>query len=101
MPVPESSYLIVSLVLFLIGCVGVLARRNLLVMLMGIELMLNASNLMFVTFSRSRNIPDGNVAVFFIIAVAAAEAAVGLAIIIALYRKKETVDPDRFTVLHQ
>ena len=101
MPVPESSYLVVSLVLFLIGCVGVLARRNLLIMLMGIELMLNAANLAFVTFSRSWNIPDGNVAVFFIIAVAAAEAAVGLAIVVALYRKKETVNPDRFTTLHQ
>lgn len=98
---PESHYLVVSLVIFLVGCVGVLARRNFLVVLMGIELMLNAANLAFVVFSRARGIVDGNVVVFFVIAVAAAEAAVGLAIVMALYRKKRTVNLDRFTALHQ
>lgn len=98
---PESQYLAVSIVLFLIGCVGVLARRNLLVVLMSIEVMLNAVNLAFVTFSRMRAIPDGQVVVFFVIAVAAAEAAVGLAIVVALFRKKDTVNLDRFTILHQ
>jgi NADH-quinone oxidoreductase subunit K len=98
---PESHYLMVSLVLFLVGCVGVLARRNLLVVLMGIELMLNAANLAFAAFSRSRLLVDGEIVVFFVIAVAAAEAAVGLAIVVALYRRKETVNLDRFNVLHQ
>jgi NADH-quinone oxidoreductase subunit K len=99
--VPEGHYLLVSLVLFLIGCVGVLARRNLIVVLMGIEIMLNAANLAFAVFSRSRLQVDGEIAVFFVIAVAAAEAAVGLAIVVALFRKKETVNLDRFNVLHQ
>ena len=98
---PEGHYLAVALVLFLIGCVGVLARRNLLVVLMSIELMLNAVNLAFVTFSRFRMVVDGQIVVFFVIAVAAAEAAVGLAIVVALFRKKDTVNLDRFTILHQ
>jgi len=110
----ENPYLVVSLVLFLIGCIGVLTRRNLLVVLMAIELMLNAANLAFLSFTRSspalagageetmrRMFIDGNVVVFFVIAVAAAEAAVGLAIVVALFRKKETVNLDRFTALHQ
>jgi NADH-quinone oxidoreductase subunit K len=99
--VTEGHYLMVSLVLFLIGCVGVLARRNLIVVLMGIEIMLNAANLAFVAFSRSRLLVDGEIVVFFVIAVAAAEAAVGLAIVVALFRRKETVNLDRFNVLHQ
>jgi len=96
-----EQYLLVSLLLFIIGSVGVLARRNLLVVLMSIELMLNGANLAFVTFARARNLLEGDVVVFFVIAVAAAEAAVGLAIIVALFRRKETVNLDRFTALHQ
>lgn len=98
---PESHLLAVSTVLFLIGSVGVLARRNLLVVLMGVEIMLNAANLAFAAFARARGSMDGQVIVFFVIAVAAAEAAVGLAIVVALYRKRGTVNIDRFTSLHQ
>jgi NADH-quinone oxidoreductase subunit K len=98
---PVSHYLVVSLALFLVGCVGVLARRNLIVVLLGIELMLNAANLAFAAFSRARLSVDGEIVVFFVIAVAAAEAAVGLAIVVALFRRKGTVNLDRFNVLHQ
>ncbi|MBN1826234.1 MAG: NADH-quinone oxidoreductase subunit NuoK [Candidatus Eisenbacteria bacterium] len=98
---PETHLLAVSTVLFLIGCVGVLARRNLLVVLMAVEIMLNAANLAFAAFARARGAMDGQVVVFFVIAVAAAEAAVGLAIVVALYRKRGTVNIDRFTSLHQ
>lgn len=98
---PEGHYLLVSLVLFLIGCVGVIARRNVLIVLMSVEIMLNAANLVFVTFARTRGLMDGHVVVFFVIAVAAAEAAVGLAIIVSLFRRKGTVNLDRFTSLHQ
>ncbi len=99
--VDTNHYLIVALLLFVIGSIGVLSRRNLLVVLMSVELMLNAANLTFATFARANNLLDGNVVVFFVIAVAAAEAAVGLAIVVALFRKKGTVNLDRFTVLHQ
>jgi NADH-quinone oxidoreductase subunit K len=99
--VAEGNYLVVSLILFLIGSLGVLARRNLLVVLMAIELMLNAANLAFAAFARALGIMDGQVVVFFVIAVAAAEAAIGLAIVVALYRRKHTVNLDRFTALHQ
>ncbi len=98
---PTEQYLLVSAALFVIGCVGVLSRRNLLVVLMSIELMLNAANLTFATFARASGLIDGQIVVFFVIAVAAAEAAVGLAIVVALFRKKETVNLDRFTMLHQ
>jgi NADH-quinone oxidoreductase subunit K len=98
---PVSHYMVVSLALFLVGCVGVLARRNLIVVLLGIELMLNAANLAFAAFSRARLSVDGEIVVFFVIAVAAAEAAVGLAIVVALFRRKGTVNLDRFNVLHQ
>lgn len=96
-----NHYLIVALLLFIIGSIGVLSRRNLLVVLMSVELMLNAANLTFAAFARSSGLLAGHVTVFFVIAVAAAEAAVGLAIVVALFRKKETVNLDRFTVLHQ
>lgn len=89
-----NSYLIVSAVLFSIGTIGVLTRKNVIVMFMCIELMLNAVNLTFVAFSRYLGNLDGQVFVFFIMTVAAAEAAVGLALIIAFYNNKESIDVD-------
>ena len=87
-----NSYLIVSAVLFSIGTIGVLTRKNAIVIFMCIELMLNAVNLTFVAFSRYLGNLDGQIFVFFIMTVAAAEAAVGLALIIAFYNNKESID---------
>jgi len=91
-------YLGLSGVLFMIGVLGVLIRRNVIVILMCIELMLNAVNLTLVTFSQSLGDVSGQILVFFVMAVAAAEAAVGLAIVIAIFRKKTTVDVAEFTL---
>lgn len=85
-----NHYLVVSGLLFCLGLFGVLARRNLLVIYMSLELMLNAANLALVAFSRFNNNLNGQVMVFFIITVAAAEVAVGLALIVALFRKRQT-----------
>lgn len=85
-----EHYLTVSALLFCLGLFGVILRRNLLVMYMSLELMLNAANLAFVALSRFTNNLNGQVMVFFIITVAAAEVAVGLALIVALYRKRQT-----------
>jgi NADH-quinone oxidoreductase subunit K len=85
-----GHYLIVSALLFSLGLLGVLARRNLLVIYMSLELMLNAANLALVAFSRFNNNLNGQVIVFFIITVAAAEVSVGLALIVALFRKRQT-----------
>jgi NADH-quinone oxidoreductase subunit K len=90
MTVGLEHYLIVSAVLFALGLLGVIVRRNLLVIYMALELMLNAANLALVAFSRFNNNLNGQVMVFFIITVAAAEVAVGLALIVALYRKRQT-----------
>ncbi|OGU13761.1 MAG: NADH-quinone oxidoreductase subunit K [Geobacteraceae bacterium GWC2_53_11] len=87
-----NSYLIVSAILFAIGTIGVLTRKNVIVMFMSIELMLNAVNLTFVAFSRYLGNLDGQIFVFFIMTVAAAEAAVGLALIIAFFNNKESID---------
>jgi len=87
-----NSYLIVSAILFAIGTIGVLTRKNVIVMFMCIELMLNAVNLTFVAFSRHLGNLDGQVFVFFIMRVAAAEAAVGLALIIAFFNNKQSID---------
>jgi NADH-quinone oxidoreductase subunit K len=89
-----NSYLIVSAILFAIGTIGVLTRKNVIVMFMCIELMLNAVNLTFVAFSRHLGNLDGQVFVFFIMTVAAAEAAVGLALIIAFFNNKQSIDVD-------
>ena len=94
-----SSYLILSAVLFTIGVVGFLLRRNTIVIFMSIELMLNAANLAFVAFSRFLHSMDGQIFVFFVMSVAAAEAAVGLAIIIAMYRTRETVNADEMNLM--
>ncbi|MDD2271196.1 MAG: NADH-quinone oxidoreductase subunit NuoK [Desulfuromonadaceae bacterium] len=87
-----NSYLIVSAVLFSIGTIGVLTRKNAIVIFMCIELMLNAVNLTFVAFSRYLGNLDGQIFVFFIMTVAAAEAAVGLALIIAFFNNKDSID---------
>jgi NADH-quinone oxidoreductase subunit K len=93
-PAPLSWYLGLSAILFGLGAMGVLMRRNLIVIFMAIELMLNAVNLTFVTFARSQQAVDGHVIVFFVMAVAAAEAAVGLAIILQVFRSRSTVNAD-------
>jgi NADH-quinone oxidoreductase subunit K len=97
--VPLEHVLFVSAGLFLLGLLGVIARRNLLVVYMSLELMLNAGNLALVAFSRYANDLNGQVMVFFIITVAAAEVAVGLAMIVALYRKRQTAHVEDLTTL--
>ena len=92
MTVSLEHYIVVSIVLFCLGLLGVIIRRNLIVMYMGLELMLNAANLALVSFSHFRGNLDGQIMVFFVITVAAAEVAVGLALIVALYRKRQTTD---------
>ncbi len=92
-------YLILGAVLFTIGAIGVLVRRNVIVIFMSIELMLNAVNLVFVALSRQLHAMDGQVIVFFVMTVAAAEAAVGLAIIISVFRNRETVNADELNLL--
>jgi NADH-quinone oxidoreductase subunit K len=94
-----NSYLALSAVLFAIGTAGVFLRRNLITILLSVEIMLNAVNLTFVAADRYLQSVDGQIIVFFVITVAAAEAAVGLAIIIALFRHKESLSPDAFTTL--
>jgi NADH-quinone oxidoreductase subunit K len=88
------GFLLLSAVIFVIGVMTVLLRRGAITILMGIELMLNASNLAFIAFARHLGTPDGQIFVLFVVAVAAAEAAVGLAIIIALFRLRDTTDVD-------
>ena len=92
-------YLYLSAILFFIGVYGVLFRRNLIVMFMSIELMLNAVNLSFVTFARYSNTMDGHVVAFFIMALAAAEAGIGLAILVMLFRNRTTVQADDLTLM--
>ncbi len=99
MPVGLTHYLILSAILFAIGTAGVFLRRNLITILLSVEVMLNAANLAFVAFGRALASVDGQIIVFFVITVAAAEAAVGLAIVIALFRHRESLDPDAFTNL--
>jgi len=99
MNVGLEHYLVVSIILFCLGLLGVIVRRNLLVIYMSLELMLNAGNLALVAFSRFRNNLDGQVLVFFVITVAAAEVAVGLALIVALYRKRQTAHVEDLTTL--
>jgi NADH-quinone oxidoreductase subunit K len=94
-----EHYLFVSALLFSLGLLGVVLRRNLLVLYMSLELMLNAANLALVAFSRFNRNLDGQVMVFFIITVAAAEVAVGLALIVALYRKRQTAHVEDLTMM--
>jgi len=97
MHVGLEHYLAVSFLMFSLGLLGVILRRNLLVMYMSLELMLNAANLALVAFSRFNNKLDGQVLVFFIITVAAAEVSVGLALIVALYRKRQSAHVEDLT----
>lgn len=97
--IPLSHYLIVSAMLFGIGTTGVLLRRNLITILLSIEIMLNAVNLTFIAFGRQLGSVDGQIIAFFVITVAAAEAAVGLAIVIGLFRHRESLNPDAFASL--
>jgi NADH-quinone oxidoreductase subunit K len=92
MLVPLSWYQILAAVMFSIGALGVLFRRNILVIFMSVELMLNAANLAFIAFARSQGSLDGQIVVFFVLAVAAAEVSVGLAIIIDVFKKRGTID---------
>ena len=97
--VPLAHYLALAAALFSIGAAAVLIRRNALVLFMGVELMLNAANLTFVAFSRNLELLTGHAIAFFVIAVAAAEAAIGLAIVIAVFRTRETLDVDEIDAL--
>ncbi len=96
---PISWFIILGAILFTIGAVGVLVRRNVIVIFLSIELMLNAVNLVFVSLARQLHSMDGQVVVFFVMTVAAAEAAVGLAIIISVFRNRETVNVDELNLL--
>ena len=90
---------VLSLILFGIGVAGVFLRRNIITVFMCVELMLNAVNLAFIAFSRSLGTVDGQILVFFVLTVAAAEAAVGLAIIMLVHRQKDTLDLDSFNLM--
>ena len=94
-----NDYLVLSAVLFTIGTAGVFVRRNLITILLSIEIMLNAVNLSFVAFGRAHGTVEGQIIVFFVMTVAAAEAAVGLAIVIGLFRHKASLNPDSFATL--
>ena len=97
--VPVTYYIALSAVLFIIGAMGVLIRRNALIIFMSVELMLNAANLVFVAFASVNNKLDGQIFVFFIMTVAAAEVAVGLALIVAIFRSKKSIDVDQVNML--
>ncbi len=99
MEITVNHYLILSALLFTIGVVGVLLRRNAIIIFMSIELMLNAVNLTLVTFSRHMDQVRGESMVFFVMAVAAAEAAIGLAILVVIYRNKKSIDVDELNTL--
>lgn len=97
--IPIQNYIFLSAILFSIGVLGVMLRRNAIIIFMSIELMLNAVNLLLVAFSTFHSDPAGQIFVFFIMAVAAAEVAVGLAIIVMIYRNLHTVDIDQLNKL--
>lgn len=92
-------YLVLSIVLFTIGIIGVVTRRNILIIFMSIELMLNAVNVSFLAFARFNLLLEGTIIVLFVLAVAAAEAAVGLGIVVSIYRNKQTVYADQMRLL--
>ncbi len=96
---PVSYYVGLSAILFAIGALGVLIRRNAIIIFMSIELMLNAANLAFVAFARAHEAISGQIFVFFVITVAAAEVAVGLALIVAIFRTKQSIDVDQMSSL--
>jgi NADH-quinone oxidoreductase subunit K len=96
---PTTYYLVLSFLLFLIGSAGVLLRRNALIVLMGIELQLNGGNLALLAFARALGDEKGHVFAFLVIALAAAEAAIGLAILVGLFRSRQTINLDEATLL--
>lgn len=98
-PVSLQDYLVVSVLLFCVGLLGVIVRRNILVIYMSLELMLNAANLALVAFSRFNNNLNGQIIVVFVITVAAAEVALGLALIVALYRRRQTTHVEDLAAL--
>ena len=97
--VPEMYYIALSAILFSIGALGVLIRRNALIIFMSVELMLNSANLAFVAFANTFGQLNGQIIVFFVIAVAAAEVAVGLALIVAIFKSKHSIDVDQMSSL--
>ena len=97
--IPVSYYIILSAILFTLGAICVLIRRNAIVIFMGIELMLNAANLAFVAFANQYQVLSGQIFVFFVITVAAAEVAVGLALIVTIFRTKKSIDVDQLNSL--
>ncbi len=99
MSVPTTHFVTLAAVLFAVGAAGVLLRRSGISVLLGIELMLNAVNLTLVAFARQHGHLDGQVFVFFIMAVAAAEVAVGLALLVAIFRHQQSIDVDRLNIL--
>ena len=98
-PIPTSFYVALSAILFTLGVVGVLTRRNAIIIFMSIELMLNSANLLFVAFAREFQHLDGQIFVFFIMTVAAAEVAVGLALIVTIFRNKQSINVDEINQL--
>ncbi|MEW5874327.1 MAG: NADH-quinone oxidoreductase subunit NuoK [Candidatus Zixiibacteriota bacterium] len=99
LPVPMEYYLGLASILFVLGVLGVMLARNAIVILMGVELMLNAANLALILFARVHGDLGGQMMVFFVLVVAAAEAAVGLSLLVAIYRRKGSVDVDRLNIL--
>lgn len=97
--IPISYYFALSAILFSLGALGVLIRRNAIIVFMSVELMLNAANLLFVAFARANEALSGQVLVFFVIAVAAAEVAVGLALIVIIFRNRQSIDIDEMSSL--
>jgi len=97
--IPISYYFALSAILFSLGALGVLIRRNAIIIFMSVELMLNAANLLFVAFARAHGALSGQVFVFFVIAVAAAEVAVGLALIVVVFRNRKSIDIDEMSNL--
>lgn len=98
MPIPDHYFLILSAIMFTIGAVGVLIRKNPIVIFMCVELMLNAVNLTFITFGRRFGV-DGQLCAFFVMTVAATEVAVGLAIIVSIFRQRHNIDVDEVSLL--
>ena len=97
--IPLSGFLAVSAILFTMGALGVLIRRNAIIIFMSVELMLNAANLAFVAFARAYDVLNGQLFVFFVMTVSAAEVAVGLALIVAIFRSKHSIDVDQMSSL--
>lgn len=96
---PIEYYLILAVIMFVIGIIGVLIRRNAIVVFMSLELMFNAANLVFVAFSRQYEALNGQISVFFVMTVAAAEVAIGLALMVAIFRTKHSIDVDQMNSL--